>query len=79
MYVNEINGKEKCNMLPVLHPLAKTSIEARRAITRLENFMKMNPNDEYVVNGNVAEIIEDLKNIRRHIPKELLDVDLKED
>lgn len=63
-------------MLPSLHPLAKTAIETRRALIRLENYEERNPNDPYVKNGTVATIKEDLKSIRAHIPNELKDVDL---
>lgn len=65
-------------MLPKLHPLEKTAIEARRAIRRLENHRETNPNDEHVVSGVVDQIIRDLKAIRSHIPKELLDTDIQE-
>lgn len=65
-------------MLPKLHPLEKTAIDARRAIQRLEIYAEQSPQDKWVVNGTVKQIIEDLRSIRAHIPKELLDVDLKE-
>jgi len=65
-------------MLPKLHPLEKTAIDTRRAIQRLEIYAEQFPQDKWVVNGTVKQIIEDLRSIRAHIPKELLDVDLKE-
>lgn len=64
-------------MLPKLHPLSKTAIEARRSIQRLQNFLETNAEDEHVKNGIVQMIIEDLKNVRLHIPKELKDTDLQ--
>lgn len=64
-------------MLPKLHPLEKTAIEVRRAIHRLENHRETNPNDPHVVSGTVDLIIRDLKVIRSHIPKELLDTDIQ--
>lgn len=63
--------------LAIIHPLAKTAIDARRAIQRLETFTKTNPEDEHVTDGTVERIIEDFKEIRRHIPKSLHDVDLE--
>lgn len=63
-------------MLPKLHPLAKTAIDARRAIVRLENYMESNPHDPYVKSGVVKQIVDDLRNVRAHIPDELRDVDL---
>lgn len=62
--------------LAIIHPLAKTAIDARRAIQRLETFMKTNAEDHHVTDGTVEQIIEDFKEIRRHIPKHLIDVDL---
>lgn len=62
-------------MLPRLHPLAKTAIEARRAITRLMDYKYTNKHDPLVADGTVNTIIEDLRNIREHIPAELRDVD----
>lgn len=62
--------------LAVIHPLAKTAIDARRAIQRLENYKKTNPEDAHVTDGSVDQIIDDFKEIRRHIPKSLHDVDL---
>lgn len=59
-----------------LHPLAKTAIEARRAIQRLDAFVESKPDDQHVKSGVVAEITEGLKQIRRYVPKDLLDVDL---
>lgn len=64
-------------MLPVLHPLAKTSIQLRQSIKRLETFEKSNPKDEYI--DAVRELIRDLEIARKHIPGPLQDVDLKED
>jgi hypothetical protein len=63
-------------MQSVLHPLAKTSIQARQSIRRLDSFKKQFPNDEYVKTGKVDEIINDLTEIRKHIPKSLQDIDL---
>lgn len=63
-------------MLPILHPMAKTSIELRRSIQRLENFIDRNPNDIYI--PKVQGLIEDLKSARSHIPVELRDPDVKE-
>lgn len=65
-------------MLPKLHPLAKTAIETRRALLRLENYVLANPSDPYVKNGTVGTIMDDLKSVRAHVPKELKDVDLME-
>ena len=61
--------------LPKIHPLSKTSIDARRAIQRLEIFAEQFPNDPYVQNGNVASIIEAFREIRSNIPGPLRDVD----
>jgi hypothetical protein len=60
-------------MLPTKHPLNKTAIDLRRSIGRLNVYKEQNPNDPYVLNGSVDEIIEDLQNANRHIPKELID------
>jgi hypothetical protein len=64
-------------MLPKLHAIAKTSIELRRSIQRLTNFIENNPNDIYI--PKVQELIEDLKSARSHIPKELRNPDGVED
>lgn len=66
-------------MLPLLHPIGKTSIELRRAINRLHVFMEQHPEDEHVRNGSVQELLDDLKAARSHIKKALRDPDLKED
>lgn len=63
-------------MIPTTHPLSKTSIELRRAINRLEIFVQQNPSDPFA--GATGDMIEDLKNARRKIPKELMDPDLKD-
>jgi outer membrane protein assembly factor BamD (BamD/ComL family) len=59
----------------MIHPIAKTSIELRRSIQRLENFIERNPNDVYT--PKVQELIEDLKSARSHIPSELRDQDIE--
>lgn len=63
-------------MLPTMHPLAKTATDLRRSINRLVVFKDQNPTDEEVQNGNIEKIIEDLKETRRHIPKDFWDADL---
>lgn len=65
-------------MLPILHPLSKTAVDVRRAVGRLEIFMKSNADDEHVTSGCVARIIADLKSVQSHIPHELMDVDLND-
>lgn len=60
--------------LPMLHVLAKTSIELRRSIFRLENFIKTNPTDLYV--PKAQELLELLTQARNTIPYELKDRDL---
>lgn len=62
-------------MLPVLHPLAKTSIQLRQSIKRLETFLQSNPRDEHI--DSVRELIRDLESARDHIPGALLDIDLR--
>lgn len=64
-------------MLPTLHPLEKTAIEVRRALLRLENFMKTNPHDEFVKDGAASVVMHDLQIVRSHIPKELRDTDIQ--
>lgn len=66
-------------MLPILHPIGKTSIELRRAINRLHVFMEHNPEDEHVKSGSVQELMDDLKAARTHITKDLRDPDLKDE
>jgi hypothetical protein len=63
-------------MLPTLHPLAKTATDLRRSINRLLVFKDQNQNDPEVTNGNIDKIIEDLKETRRHIPRDFWDTDL---
>lgn len=63
-------------MIPKLHPLAKTAIELRRAINRLVIFQEQNPKDSEVEDGTVSKTIEELKETRRHIPKQFWDTDL---
>lgn len=63
-------------MLPKHNPVAKTAIDLRRSIQRLENFIEQFPNDEHL---EIAKtLIEDLKESRIHIPKDLVDIDLME-
>lgn len=62
-------------MIPVQHPLAKTSTELRRSINRLELFLEQNPKDEFA--PRIADMIEDLKAARNKIPQSLQDLDLK--
>lgn len=62
-------------MIPVQHPLAKTSTELRRAINRLEIFLDQYPKDEFA--PRVSEMIDDLKSARNKIPQALQDLDLK--
>lgn len=59
-----------------MHPLAKTATDLRRSINRLVVFQTQNPDDDEVKNGNVEKIIEDLKEVRRHVPKDFWDQDL---
>ena len=66
-------------MLPILHPLEKTSIELRRAINRLHVFKEQNPNDPQVISGAVDALMADLKAARSHIPKEMRDPDLRDE
>lgn len=63
-------------MLPTLHPLAKTATDLRRSINRLVVFKDQNEHDEEVKNGNIEKIIEDLREVRRHVPKQFWDNDL---
>lgn len=63
-------------MLPILHPLAKTAIQLRQSLHRLEHFKQTNPDDADI--KAVDKLIEDLKSARNHIPKHLRDIDLKE-
>lgn len=63
-------------MLPTLHPLSKTAIDLRRSINRLVVFQEQNPTDPEVLNGSVGRTIEELKEARRHIPKQYWDADL---
>jgi hypothetical protein len=63
-------------MLPVVHPIAKTAIQLRQSIKRLETFVLSNPNDEHI--REVKELLKDLEAARDHIPGHLLDVDLQE-
>jgi len=58
------------------HPVAKTSIDLRRSISRLETFVEQFPGEETVVNGTVATLIEKLKDARAVIPKDLRDPDV---
>lgn len=76
-YDNTIKGRGGSTLIIKLHPLAKTAIEARRAIQRLEVFMEIHPEDEHVKSGAVSVIIENLKEVRSHIPAPLRDVDLE--
>lgn len=64
-------------MLPILHPLSKTSIELRRAINRLHVFKDQNADDAHI--EAIDTLMNDLKEARRHIPKEFLDPDLKDE
>lgn len=68
--------KEDIFMIPIQHPLSKTSIELRRAINRLEIFLQQNATDSFA--PAVDAMIEDLKSARNKIPKELRDPDLRD-
>jgi hypothetical protein len=61
-------------IIPIQHPLSKTSIDLRRAINRLEIFLQQNEGDPYA--PAVSEMINDLKTARHRIPKELWDPDI---
>jgi hypothetical protein len=63
-------------MLPVVHPISKTSTDLRRSINRLRQFKELNPSDPHVVDGSVDTLIKDLEDSRLHIPANLRDVDL---
>jgi hypothetical protein len=76
MYVKSIERRNI--MLPILHPMSKTSIELRRAINRLLVFIEQNPSDDHVTSGAVQELIDDLKAARSHIPHSLRDPDIEE-
>jgi hypothetical protein len=65
------------SMLPKLHPLAKTAIEARRAMNRLEVYESQNPNDPMVKDGTVKTIADKLRDVRNCIPEELKDIDVQ--
>jgi hypothetical protein len=65
------------SMLPVLHPLAKTAIQLRQSIKRLETFIQSSPSDEYI--ESVRGLIRDLESARSHIPGQLIDIDLREE
>jgi hypothetical protein len=65
-------------MLPTKHPLAKTATDLRRGVTRLNAFKEQHPADDSVTNGDVDRTIEELKDARRHIPKQYWDVDLED-
>lgn len=58
-------------MLPTMHPLSKTAVDLRRSINRLMIFKAQNTDDSYVLDGTVDNIIHDLQEAKRHIPKEL--------
>lgn len=60
-----------------LHPLTKTAQDLRRTITRLEAYEQSFPNDPDVASGAVSKMIEDLKEVRRQIPKTFVDADLQ--
>jgi hypothetical protein len=62
-------------MIPKLHALSKTALELRRQIYRLEEFERSNSNE--FVTFNVQEILDQLKQARRLIPKQFLDQDNK--
>lgn len=63
-------------MLPTKNPIVKTDTELRRSINRLENYRDNNPHDEQVKDGTVDQLIEDLKEVRRHIPANMRDQDI---
>lgn len=72
------HGKELPTMNPVTHPFVKTSQDLRRSINRLDAFCKTSPEDEQVKNGNVGQLIEQMKGARLLIPASLRDADLAE-
>lgn len=63
-------------MIPKLHPLAKTAIELRRQIYRLECFEIASPND--FKESCADAVLLQLRGVRNIIPKQFLDQDLKE-
>lgn len=65
-------------MNPILHPLAKTSIELRRSITRLQTLKQASPFDPHVQSGIADNVIEYLRLARECVPKDLRDTDLLE-
>lgn len=58
------------------HPMVKTAIDIRRTIHRLEVWMQMSPNETDEI--GVAAMVDKLQDLRKSIPKEYLDADLKE-
>lgn len=58
-----------------LHPLAKTSIQVRHTISRLETFIETSKDeDEKVVAGKLLQVFSQ---IQTFIPKEYRNVDMK--
>lgn len=63
-------------MLPVIHPLAKTATDLRRSINRLLVYKEQNPDDAEVKSGVLDKMVDELKEVRRHIPRDFWDNDL---
>lgn len=59
-----------------LHPFEKTSIQARHSIKRLEMLVETARTE--AEKGIAEKLLENFKEIRRNIPEEFQDVDLKE-
>lgn len=62
-------------MVPKLTPLAKTAIELRRAILRLETLAETDPM-EFTSSG-AASVLSYLKGARNAIPERFKDVDIE--
>lgn len=58
-------------MIPVVHPLTLTSQQLRRSAARLEQFIRQNGEIDFVKDGTVQEILQDVNEAYRKIPKEL--------
>lgn len=68
-------------MIPInakSHPIPRTSVDLRRSINRLITHKEAFPNDGYVLDGTVDQLIEALRQARYLIPKSERDHDLTE-
>lgn len=58
-----------------LHPLEKTAIQARHTIKRLEAFLETSKDEKEKAVAD--EILNHFENIRKLIPNQFIDVDIK--